>query len=208
MKNLLTIFLIGCGVGVAITFLAKPGEPKADLTKILVYMKALEGKEQLILARSQNQETFNYTLTDNSALARILRALFGPYIGKAQIELQCVVDYNYYVDLDDPRWKFDIVGDTLLGVTAPPPRLLKPPGLHSGSLHLNIAQKSLFINERDKYDDLVRSLSDTLSSLGEMPLRQNSAVQDTCRARLENVLSTFSRILRAEIRSARVTFVQ
>ncbi len=172
----------------------KPAPPSVA-SRFKSYIARIEGRQDLILVKKSVEEKMTREARSSAVLARILAALFGSTIGTAEVELRCFVEYNYYVDLDPSKWRFDVSGKSLR-VTAPPVQLLKPPGFYTETVEARIRNRSVFISERDQLREMKRFLSDTLTVLGEKHLE---GLQDTCRARLRDILINFSQELKGEV---------
>jgi len=200
---MLKTFSLGIASGALIGVLAaalwfntcgRPNSPSIA-NRFESYVARIEGRQDLILAKKSVEEKMTREVRSHSAIAKILAALFGPNVGLAEVELRCFVEYNYYVDLDLTKWKFDLSGKSLT-VTAPPIQLLKPPGFYTQTVEARIRNRSVFINEKDQLREMKTFLSDTLSVLGEGYLAD---LQDTCRARLQDILIGFTHELKGEV---------
>ncbi|MCB0833402.1 MAG: hypothetical protein KDC45_08070 [Bacteroidetes bacterium] len=170
--------------------------PREDIGQRFVsYVNRLEGRSDLVLARKTVEEHIVREIQSGTPLARLMSTLFGSEIGHATVEVTCFVEYTYYVNLNSPKWRFEVDGKTLR-VTPPSIEVIKPPGLHTQTIEARIRERSIFVREKKHLKDMKMFLSDSLSVLGD---HYRYEVQDSCRTRLREVLLQFSRQLESQI---------
>jgi len=200
--GLIAAAIAGCILTLFIVRTCSNPQPESVANAFISYVSKIEGRQDLLLAKKTVQEKIRKEIRSGSPIAKLLSVLFGSDVGLAKVELSCVVEYNYYVSLDPAGWTFDLAGKNLK-VTSPRVQLLKPPGFHSETVEARILDRSIFIQEKEHLSEMKKFLSDTLSVLGERYVRD---VQDTCRARLREILKNFSKELKSEIEVETVKF--